>query len=206
MYETEDGPSVQNYDCVDHQSTPYCRRPSTPTPLQRDGESHRCYHHGSNHSFRSLRKNNITVHTVLQHWRSTIDKAEQYAHYLQQPVDAKEGDKLLCQCIDPQSFGKNCEYLLPFGATFSDVVDAKFSVASGKLMYAGEIVCYSTLKCDFGLLCLDWRDICDGLQQCMSGLDEENCDKLEFNECEDDEYRCMNGMCHSGRIFLGWRV
>ena len=69
-------------------------------------------------------------------------------------------------------------------------------------MYVGEIVCYSTLKCDFGLLCLDWRDICDGLQQCMSGLDEENCDKLEFNEREDDEYRCMNGMCIPDEYFL----
>ncbi len=29
----------------------------------------------------------------------------------------------------------------------------------------------------------------------MDGLDEDYCDKLEFNECEDDEYRCANGMC-----------
>jgi len=59
-----------------------------------------------------------------------------------------------------------------------------------------------TLKCNWGLLCLDWRDICDGVQQCMSGLDEENCDKLEFNECENDEYRCMNGMCIPDQYFL----
>jgi hypothetical protein len=29
----------------------------------------------------------------------------------------------------------------------------------------------------------------------MDGLDEDYCDKLEFNECEYDEYRCLNGMC-----------
>ncbi|CAF1437598.1 unnamed protein product, partial [Didymodactylos carnosus] len=46
------------------------------------------------------------------------------------------------------------------------------------------------------------RDICDGVQQCMSSLDEENCDKLEFNECEDDEYRCINGMCIPDQYFL----
>ncbi|CAF5222655.1 unnamed protein product, partial [Rotaria magnacalcarata] len=61
---------------------------------------------------------------------------------------------------------------------------------------------YTTLECNFGLLCLDWRDICDGAQQCMSGLDENKCDKLEFNECENDEYRCMNGMCIPEEYFL----
>ncbi len=29
----------------------------------------------------------------------------------------------------------------------------------------------------------------------MEGLDEDYCEKLEFNECEEDEYRCANGMC-----------
>ena len=66
----------------------------------------------------------------------------------------------------------------------------------------GDIVCYRTLICDSGLLCLDWRDICDGLQQCMYGYDEDNCDLLEFNECEDDEYRCANGMCIPDDFFL----
>ena len=26
-------------------------------------------------------------------------------------------------------------------------------------------------------------------------VDEDHCEVLEFNECEDDEYRCANGMC-----------
>ena len=202
IYKSEDSSSVQDYDCVDHQSMPYCRRPLQPMPLQRDSETPRCYHNGISHSFRSLRSDNITVHTILQHWKSTIDKVDEYARYLRQPTAAEEGETQLCECIEPRSFGKNCEYLLPSGNTFADVVDTKFSITSGKLMYVGEIVCYTTLKCNFGLLCLDWRDICDGQQQCMSGLDEENCDKLEFNECEDDEYRCMNGMCIPDEYFL----
>ncbi len=65
-----------------------------------------------------------------------------------------------------------------------------------------DIVCYTTLICEYGLLCLDWRDICNGFQQCMFGYDEENCEKLEFNECEDDEYRCLNGMCIPDEYFL----
>ena len=202
VYNSEDSPSVQDFDCIDHQATPYCRRLSQAVPLQRNSQSHLCYHNGINHSFRSLRSENVTVHTILLHWKSTIDQVDEYAHYLRQPIDTMDGDRQLCHCSDSQSFGKNCEYLLPFGNHFADVLNAKFSVTSGKLMYAGDIVCYSTLRCDFGLLCLDWRDICDGVQQCMSGLDEENCDKLEFNECEKDEYRCMNGMCIPDEYFL----
>ena len=205
VYHTEDSPAVEVYDCLYHHSTFYCRRPSDPIALHRDNDSHHCHAGGIHHSFRSLRANNITVNTVLHEWRSTLDKAEEYSHYLRQPIDAEEGDRSLCQCIDPQSFGKTCEYLLPLDTSLTDTLDAKFtgnSLSKSKLMYVGDIVCYSTLKCDFGLLCLDWRDVCDSVQQCMSGLDEENCDKLEFNECEEDEYRCMNGMCIPGEYFL----
>ncbi|CAF0789078.1 unnamed protein product [Adineta steineri] len=52
------------------------------------------------------------------------------------------------------------------------------------------------------MLCLDWRDICNGQQNCMDGLDEENCDLLEFNECENDEYRCTDGMCIAEEYWL----
>lgn len=34
-----------------------------------------------------------------------------------------------------------------------------------------------------------------GKQQCTDGLDEDYCETLEFNECENDEFRCANGMC-----------
>ncbi len=35
-------------------------------------------------------------------------------------------------------------------------------------------MCYTTLKCNFGALCLNWRDICDREQQCNEVCDEEN--------------------------------
>ena len=202
IYNTEDSSGVEVYDCLYHQSTPYCRRPLDSIPLQRDSHSEVCYADGTKHSLRSARSNNVSVDTVLHKWRSSLDKAEEYAHYLRQPIDSDKGKRSLCQCINEQSFGKNCEYLLPLGTSLTDSITAKFDGTSTNLMYVGDIVCYSTLECDFGLLCLDWRDICDGVQQCMSGFDEENCDKLEFNECEDDEYRCMNGMCIPDEYFL----
>ena len=202
LYNSEDSAAVEMYDCLYYQSTLYCLRPFEPVALERDNDPNQCYANGTNHSFQSIRSTNISVHTVLHQWRSTLDKAEEYAKYLRQPMDSNDTEKSLCECLDPQSFGKNCEYRLPVGSSFTDLVMEKFSEKSSKLMYVGDIVCYTTLTCDSGLLCLDWRDICDGIQQCMYGYDEENCDKLEFNECDDDEYRCMNGMCIPDEYFL----
>ena len=36
----------------------------------------------------------------------------------------------------------------------------------------------------------------------MNGTDENNCDLLEFNECEENEYRCVNGMCIAEEYWL----
>lgn len=58
--------------------------------------------------------------------------------------------------------------------------------------------CYILLKCMRGNIsfCLDWRDICDDEVDCWPDpIDEQNCEKLEQNECAFDEYRCRNGQC-----------
>lgn len=34
-----------------------------------------------------------------------------------------------------------------------------------------------------------------GKQQCMDGIDEDDCENLELNECELNEYRCEDGSC-----------
>ncbi|CAF2840950.1 unnamed protein product [Rotaria sp. Silwood2] len=113
--------------------------------------------------------------------------------------------KGLCECTDSLLFGKNCEYFLPEGTTSEEIIAWEVqmkTIDSWQMQLFGDSVCYTTLSCNTGLLCLDWRDICDGVQQCMSGDDETNCDKLEFNDCDDDEYRCMNGMCIPDEYFL----
>ena len=204
LYDSEDSTSVEVYDCLYHEPMPYCRRPSQPITLQRDNGTHLCHHGGVSHSFFSLWQKNVSVNEVLHGWRSSLDKADDYGHYLvhRNSSHATTTGEFLCQCIDSASFGRHCQYRLPIDTTFDETVSAKFHDQTKRLMYEGDIVCYTTLKCDFGLLCLDWRDICDGNQQCMSGTDEENCDKLEFNECEADEYRCENGMCIADEYFL----
>ncbi|CAF3019750.1 unnamed protein product [Rotaria sp. Silwood2] len=131
---------------------------------------------------------------------------EEYSRYIKQSIKLENDDsKYLCECNHSQSFGKNCEYFLPAGTTFDATIQWEMRMKLDfpwRIQMYGDILCYTTLICDYGLLCLDWRDICDGKQQCMSGYDEENCDKLEFNECDDDEYRCMNGMCIPDEYFL----
>jgi hypothetical protein len=144
----------------------------------------------------------------MNRWSSSIEKAEEYAHYKNQRQSnetVSSDEKYLCECINPQSFGKHCEYLLPMGTTFYETIAWEIEMKTNNtwdMQRYSDIVCYTTLICNSGLLCLDWRDICDGFQHCMYGYDEENCDKLEFNECEDDEYRCVNGMCIPDQYFL----
>ncbi|CAF4461015.1 unnamed protein product, partial [Adineta steineri] len=58
--------------------------------------------------------------------------------------------------------------------------------------------CYILLECDRGgsSMCLDWREICDGRIDCLNGgVDEIQCFNLEINECNENEYRCHNGLC-----------
>ncbi|CAF1470016.1 unnamed protein product [Adineta ricciae] len=173
IYHTEDGSIVEFYDCIPHEDLLYCRRPSEPIVLQRDNNTQYCYNDGKIHPATSLLDNS--------------------------------NNNYICECTNLQSFGRHCEYLLPMGTTFEATLrwelEARRKNENDMQIY-GDILCYKTLTCDSGLLCLDWRDICDGVQQCMFGYDEENCDKLEFNECENDEYRCMNGMCIPDEYFL----
>ncbi|CAF1552926.1 unnamed protein product, partial [Rotaria sordida] len=60
----------------------------------------------------------------------------------------------------------------------------------------GVTTCYRFLSnCNRGpwALCLDWRQICNGKVDCMSGEDEQWCETLEMTTCADDEYRCHYG-------------
>ena len=201
LYYTDDGLSVEYYDCIFHQSFLYCRRPIAPISLHRNDTPWECYHDGKAYSFTWLKSNNISVKTVLHTWRSTIEMAELYSRYLRQHGN----ENFLCQCTDRQTFGKHCEYKLPGHDTFEETINYEFEKRNAEAQHVqvyGDILCYITLQCNSGLLCLDWRNICDGIQQCIYGYDEENCDKLEFNECEDNEYRCMNGMCIPDEYFL----
>lgn len=64
--------------------------------------------------------------------------------------------------------------------------------------------CYVHLNCmrDAFVWCLDWREVCDRKVDCWpKPVDEENCEQLEDNECDLNEYRCFNGQCISDVFF-----
>ncbi|CAF3372263.1 unnamed protein product [Rotaria socialis] len=134
--------------------------------------------------------------------------ADLYANvfYNRSLVD-NDGDRFVCNCTIVGTFGKYCEYQLTHEAdAFAEAITAQFEQKrtgdSWDTQRYGKILCYETLRCPSSPLCLDWREICDGIQRCSNGTDEENCDKLEFNECEDGEFRCTNGMCIPEEFWL----
>ncbi len=118
LYNTHDNLSVELYDCITDTNLPYCRCLFEPITLQRDQTTWYCDHDGIPHTFLSLFSKNVSVSKVLHEWSSSIEKADEYARYKKQrkyneAVDSDE--KYLCECINPQSFGKHCEYILPMG-------------------------------------------------------------------------------------------
>jgi hypothetical protein len=62
-------------------------------------------------------------------------------------------------------FGRYCEYELYVGSTLVDTVSA-LKINNKEDFLVGQLqrrrVCYISINCDYGLLCLDWRDICNG--------------------------------------------
>ncbi|CAF3018272.1 unnamed protein product [Rotaria socialis] len=203
LFSTEDSSFADFYDCLNLRNVFYCRRPIEPIALKRDQSPWECHNNGTRYSFTDLKNMNISISTILHKWLSSIEKVDEYARYLR--TGSIENNAYLCACYKQESFGKHCEYFLPYGSTFEKTVDWKLLTETKypwQVQIHGQIICYSTLLCNHSLLCLDWRDICDGTQQCMLGYDEENCDILEFNECEVDEYRCTNGMCIPGDYFV----
>ena len=206
LHRTDDGPGIDQYDCVIVQpSLSYCRRPVVISQLSRgDNDTQLCVRNGGEiHLFSELRSKNITTNTLQHQWTTTLERVEEYALYLK---DRRLADGHLCRCLYLGAFGKNCEYQLPVGQTFEETLKWQLIAREKnpmKVQAYANIVCYQTLTCDSGLLCLDWREICDGIQQCLEGKDEENCDLLEMNQCDpEEEYRCSNGMCIPDEFFV----
>ena len=203
LFNTEDNDGVEYYDCILLENAPYCRRPGFPIDLRRNNDTVKCYHKGTRKTFEELRLQNKYPTQIIHGFRSSIEKGEEYAFYL---TDQRNSSSL-CEC-EKRSFGKNCEYQIIADSWHVTFAESRKWQNDQKQKNRFEMhayqknLCYTTTGCDYGLLCLDWRDICDGRQQCMNGTDEEACDLLEFNECEKDEYRCSNGMCIPDVYFL----
>jgi hypothetical protein len=204
IYDTENEVAIEKFDCVyylydDGEEIPYCRRPGTSESINRDMNG--CDNQGEKLLFRYLLDREISPSNILK-WSSSVEMVDLYAGVFDNRslIEDDDNNQFLCNCTKPGTFGKYCEYQLTHGAkTFTDAIQAQFEQKkngdSWNTQRYGNILCYETLPCFRSPLCLDWREICDGIQRCPTGLDEENWDKLEFNECEENEFRCTNGMC-----------
>ncbi|CAF1107903.1 unnamed protein product [Rotaria sordida] len=184
-----------------HESLFYCRRPYTIIDLFRDNNTASCKNNdGISHLMSHMRTDQVNISTVLHTWRSGLEQVEKYSRYLRDPPH-HHSDGYLCQCTHPQAFGKNCEYQLPIGTTFDETLRWQFEKkppTPWDVQRYGNITCYETLKCDFGLLCLDWREICDGVQHCMYGYDEEDENLTECRQwwvCPENLIQCRTGEC-----------
>ena len=142
----------------------------------------------------------------LYTWQAPIDLIERYELYLNNPIELLQEQKFY-NCTSPW-FGLFCELSFNTSIEFSQLIkrifSSKYGTSKGDVGKVTNYTCYEHIKCDRGPepTCLDWREICDGKRDCFNnGVDEENCDTLEANECRPDEYRCHNGLCVPGENF-----
>ncbi|CAF4150770.1 unnamed protein product [Rotaria sp. Silwood2] len=131
---------------------------------------------------------NVTSHDVLL-WSSSIDLAERYQYYIDQPTKSNRLNEHFFNCTLPW-FGSHCQYSfkLPLNLTESSL----------NMQWKSHQTCYILLECDRGAgsICLDWREICNGRIDCFNdGVDESQCFELEINECNENKRRCHNGLC-----------
>ena len=180
LYHTENSPSVQHYDCAYYtrseiqnniQDVKYCRQLHEHQPLQRDFNQS-CQNGGLLWSFEALAALSVSVSDVLQ-WSSSMEQADRYSQYLFD-TSLDVGYNYLCNCTNPSSFGKSCEYEFYGDSTsFADAITQQFqplehsSMDTGKIHVGSQLhnnrPCYVTLACDSGLMCLDWRHMCDDM-------------------------------------------
>lgn len=173
---------------VINQLTPYCRRLDNGEKYEEifdildDNIANKI-------TFNELRKQGVTSEQLLS-WSAPIDLVEQYEMN-------NESSGLFYNCSSPW-FGSKCQYRFFYDLylSFNEIVKASVDSRSNISPIMSITTCYRFLDdCDRGpwSLCLDWREICDGKADCMSGEDEKWCETLEMTKCADDQYRCHYG-------------
>jgi hypothetical protein len=151
-------------------------------------------------TFAQLALGNITSEQLYL-WSAPMDIIQRYQYYLDGlPNSATKlsATELFYNCTLPD-FGPSCEYSLPaykfHQSSLDEIVNEFYNVNRYE---PTNLTCYMHLQCDRGPppSCLDWTEICDGKIDCLDGgLDEKHCWNIEINECNDDEFRCLNVQC-----------
>jgi hypothetical protein len=174
---------IRNYHLI-----PYCRRPNI-----NEKQKQRLYTINQNIAqtitFAELKRQGITSQQLLE-WYAPIDVAERY----EMNNNAVE---VFHNCSAPW-FGSICQYRFGnnLSLSFGNMVEAIFGNYQDIIQNITGGTCYPLLNnCARSSwpLCLDWREICDGKIDCITGEDEQWCDQLEMTKCTDNEYRCHYG-------------
>ena len=188
-----------------HQNILYCFRPDDASM---NGEAARTNARVTGNgteftivAFKQLETMRVTTDDLLK-WSAPMDLVEHYAAYLETDTRSQGGyDQSVFYNCTARWFGPRCQYTFDSDASFSAIVKSAFQKrsASSHELSNPSTTCYTYLKCKYGgseFACLDWREVCDGKVDCADGgSDEEHCFELEMNECEENEYRCQNGLC-----------
>ena len=176
-----------------HQTISYCLRPLigniSMTDLEVDNNT------ASKFTMMQLKEQNITSNMLLA-WSSTIDFAEDYQIFLNSdPIVSSKKERVFYNCTSSW-FGPFCRFNFDYrkDQSFDDIVTFIFD-SKTRVSKEAQISCYIYLQCQTQLTCLDWREICDGKNDCFDGSDEHQCWQLEVNACAKNEYRCHNGQC-----------
>ncbi|CAF1509979.1 unnamed protein product, partial [Adineta ricciae] len=171
----------------------YCIRPTNNQLSNFEGKYYR------NSTFEQLRYLNVTIEALLS-WSASVDLVEQYSVYINDPLrNDVLSNELFSNCTEPW-FGSHCQYSFNYNnkQLFTNIVQKRFHPSEEFDFDLMNLTGYSHLECDRGGkdLCLDWREICNVQIDCLNGgIDEKECFQMEMNECEEDEYRCHNGLC-----------
>ncbi|CAF4093060.1 unnamed protein product [Adineta steineri] len=139
--------------------------------------------------FSTLKDSNTTADDLLK-WRIPFETIERYADHL----DNNSANSFICNCTHDR-IGTVCQYLLP--ANLSTIGElSKEQLRDPAARETGFYTCLvDMITCNIGLLCLEWRQVCDGIVQCDNGADEVGCHDFELQNCASDEFQCRNSMC-----------
>lgn len=148
---------------------------------------------GQTHSFHSLEDSKITPQDLLR-WIIPFHIIEQYADYLAETNLSIYDHRTICNCTS-NSIGQYCEYNME---NKNSMIKDLLSIQLGRNPIRDDELATSfidEIKCQIGEQSLQWRQICNGIVDCEDGIDELNCDLLQFHRCHPDEFQCRHGLC-----------